>query len=725
VDVGRAFIQVQTGVGDVFLPLLAVTSTPVHTLPAAARVTDGVFEISSPFSTKAAAESELAQVDYPEESYFGTLLGGGDFEEAYSIAVGGTGDIIDSSRQRAVYVTGFTMSSDFPTEPGDTSLSGPADVFVTRLQRVATLVRPAFSAYIGGAEDDEGYDIALDQDGNVYVTGWTASGDFPTTPNALDQTHNSCSDCEECYSQADAFVVKMDNAGGLAYATYLGGSYYSVPGMGKLCGTDSGAALAVDAQGMVYVTGKTRSQDFPTTPGAYDTVFSNPEIGLNEDTFVVKLDLTGGVNGLLYGSFVGGGTPSRGQDMVIDGDGQLYVVGVSESDPLGRHYFPTTSGAYSVGTGRGTRNEVIIFKMDPAGNGSADLLYSTFLGTQDSDAGEGIAIDADNQVYVVGTTASPDFPTTPGALDTSCGTDGNCNSRNDLFVSKLNLGGNGSADLVYSTFLGGNYFENFMGKSDIELGSDGDVYVSGDTGSDEGFPITSDAYDTVPDSTNLDVFVTRLRLDGQGANDLVYGTYVGNFSREFVAAMTLDEKDRVYVAGNARPGYGNPPVDFPTTQRAFSRYFSGEQDAFVFRLLAPPPTPDLSASTKTVSANNAALGQVVTFTVQLVNSGELEATVAFTDTLPPALLLQGSPTASAGDAPGVQGQTITWSGTVTEAASVEIRYAALLTSISGTGTATAVLPIVNEALISDGLGNVYTRRAFVNAYRIFVPLVLK
>jgi uncharacterized repeat protein (TIGR01451 family) len=398
-------------------------------------------------------------------------------------------------------------------------------------------------------------------------------------------------------------------------------------------------------------------------------------------------------------------------------------VGVSKADPLGRHYFPTTPGAYSVGIDRGWKDEAIIFKMDPAGNGSADLLYSTFLGTQDSDVGEGIAIDTANQVYVVGTTASPDFPTTAGAFDTSCGTDGNCNDRNDLFVSKLNLGGNGSADLLYSTFLGGNYFENFVGKSDIELGSNGDVYVSGDTGSDEGFPITPDAYDTSPDSNNLDVFVTRLRLNGQGADDLVYGTYVGNFSREFVAAMALDEDDRVYVAGNARPGYGDPPVDFPTTPRAFSQYFNGHQDAFVFRLLAPPPTPDLSASVKSASTNSAAIGQVITFTVQLINSGALEAAVAFTDTLPSALLLQGNPTASSGNAPGVQGQTITWSGTVTEAASVDIRYAARLTSTNG--TATAVFPVVNEALISDGMGNVYTRRAFVNAYRVFIPLVLK
>ncbi|MBU0512643.1 MAG: hypothetical protein KJ638_13220 [Chloroflexi bacterium] len=130
--------------------------------------------------------------------------------------------------------------------------------------------------------------------------------------------------------------------------------------------------------------------------------------------------------------------------------------------------------------------------------------------------------------------------------------------------------------------------------------------------------------------------------------------------------------------------------------------------------------PDLSPSTKRVNPDTASAGQVVTYTVRMVNSGWLNATASFTDTLPATLLLQGSPIASSGNAPDVDGQTITWSGTVTNSTVVTITYSTLLTS-----TDTITPTVVNAAQIDDGTGNVYTRRASVNGYEVFLPLVLR
>ena len=131
------------------------------------------------------------------------------------------------------------------------------------------------------------------------------------------------------------------------------------------------------------------------------------------------------------------------------------------------------------------------------------------------------------------------------------------------------------------------------------------------------------------------------------------------------------------------------------------------------------PAIDLSSSSKRVTPEAASVGEVVTYTVRLSNSGLFRTTVGFTDTLPAELLLQGSPTASSGNAPEVNGQTITWSGTVTESTVVTITYATMLTS-----TGTLMPSVVNAAQIDDGSGNVYTRRAFVNGYEVFLPLVL-
>ncbi|MEA3342222.1 MAG: SBBP repeat-containing protein, partial [Chloroflexota bacterium] len=338
------YLHLTTEVGDFTLPLLSVEGSAPAGRPAAARTANETFEIAAPFSAVTPNSVASPQVSYPEEAYFGSYLGGNDWDWAYDVAVGGQGDILNrdgdftSGESRSIWIAGSTLSSDFPDEPGGTALSGVADAFVTKMKRGALYVDPDFSAYIGGSDQDSARGIAADASGNVYVAGWTKSSDFATSGNPYDASYNGCT---------DAFVLKLASDGNLLYASYLGGSYVTIPGLGDQCGDDDGTAIAVDAQDIVYLTGSTYSQDFPTTPGAYDTVFSYFDVGLSKDTFVAKLDLSKGASGLLYSTFVGGGTISQGEDIAIDGSGNVYVTGNAEGGPDGRNFFPTTQGAYN------------------------------------------------------------------------------------------------------------------------------------------------------------------------------------------------------------------------------------------------------------------------------------------------------------------------------------------------------------------------------------------
>lgn len=702
--VAENYVRLATFLGDITIPLLSLAGDTPTDQPAIVRQTANSFEITAPFARSAPGDPASAQMAYPEEAYFGTYLGGSGHEGVADLALSGQGDILDrGTDNRAVWIAGWTGSNNFPTVPGGVSLSGSLDAFVTKMQRGAVYVAPAFSAYIGGSGEDAAQSIVTDPNGHIYLTGWTASSDFVTTGNTFDTTHNGC---------RDGFVLQMDGDGNLLYATYLGGSHVTLPGAGDQCGDDSGRAIAVDSQGIVYLTGSTYSQDFPTTPGAYDTVFSNFDVGLNQDTFVARLDLDQGPNGLLYSSFVGGGTASAGKEIAIDESGNVYVTGDATAGPDGRNFFPTTPGAYDeVSTG----NKAYFFKLNPGGNGTADLLYATFLGTEGGieNAG-GLVLDEANNAYICGKTYAPNFPTTPGALDTTCGTDGNCNSRTDFFVSKLNPGGNGSADLLYSTYLGGDLWEGFSGGCDLTMGTNGDLYVTGDTSSTAGFPITADAYDLNGDSAWGDAFMVRLRPQGKGTADLIYGTYLGGSSGEGGGtAIALDEMDRVYVTGETKSS------DFPVTAHALYDAYSGTGDIFMFRLLAPP-APDLSPSSKIVVPDQAAVGETITYTVRLVNSGPVSTTVSLTDTLPAAFLIQGSPLVDSGSPPVVAGQTLTWAGPVEAGGSVVITYTGQVTA---TGVQTPSL--VNRAYIADERGNLYLRRVYVNGHNLFLPCLLK
>jgi Beta-propeller repeat len=330
----------------------------------------------------------------------------------------------------------------------------------------------SYSTYLGGSSFDQADAIAVDAVGNAYVTGGTGSTNFPVTAGAFQTT---------LAGSGDAFVTKLNPAGsGLVYSTYLGGVGVQDPAADG----DGGLGLAVDTAGSAYITGQTNSSDFPTTPGAFQTTNGGGE----SDTFVTKLNATG--SGLIYSTLLGGNRFDQGQGIVVDAAGNAYVTGPAQSTN-----FPTTPGAFRR-TLRGS-SDAFVAKLNPTGSG---LVYSTYLGGGGNafEYSSGVAVDAVGNAYVTGFTQSTNFPTTAGAFQTAAGGDG------DAFVTKLNPIGSG---LVYSTYLGGNLFEEGTG-----IALDGlpnpNAYVAGTT-IPPGFPTTTGAFQTAPGG-NHDAFVAKI-----------------------------------------------------------------------------------------------------------------------------------------------------------------------------------------------------------------------
>src|SRR2546422_760404 len=399
----------------------------------------------------------------------------------------------------------------------------------------------AYSTYLGGSGGDQGFGVAVDAVGNAYVTGFAGSSDFPTTAGAFQTAFGG--------GEADAFVTKLNPTGSaLVYTTYLGGD-----------GFDQGHGIAVDATGNAYVTGQTFSTNFPTTTGTVQPGFSGVS-SIIGDAFVTKLNATG--SALVYSTYLGGGDDDEGFGMAVDATGNAYVTGQTLSTN-----FPTT--ADTVQPGFAGTIDAFMTKLNPTGSG---LVYSTYLGGDSDDLGNGIAVDATGNAYVTGLTFSTNFPTTPGAFQTTP------KFASDAFVVKLNAAGTA---LVYSTYLGGDGFDQGHG---IAVDAEGNAYATGGTSSTN-FPTTTGAFRTTFGGRS-DAFVTKLNGDGSA---LVYSTYLGGFSSDRGNAIAVDAAGNAYGAGLTFS------TNFPTTPGAVREAFGGTSDAFVTKLNPAGTALDYSA----------------------------------------------------------------------------------------------------------------------------------
>jgi len=387
-----------------------------------------------------------------------------------------------------------------------------------------------YSTYLGGSDRDIGAGIAIDTAGNMYVAGGTSSTDFPTA-NPLQAGASG---------SGDAFVAKLNAAGSaLVYSTYLGGS-----------DDDGASGISVDSAGNVYVTGQTTSTDFPTA----NPIQASFGGGIG-DAFVAKLNATG--SALVYSTYLGGSGRDDAGGIAVDTADNAYVTGRTESTD-----FPTVIPIQPANAGDG---DAFITKLNAAGTA---LVYSTYLGGSEfedvgysaPDVGQGIAVDSASNVYVTGTTYSTDFPTV-NPIQPAYGGHG------DAFIAKLNSGGTA---LIYSTYLGGRLSDGFGG---IAVDADGNVYVTGDTASDD-FPTVN----PINAFRGGEVFITKLNAAGTA---LIYSTYVGGKGGEGGGAIAVDTDGNAYVGGST------DSVDFPTVNAIQADYpGSGLSKPFILKLNA-------------------------------------------------------------------------------------------------------------------------------------------
>jgi hypothetical protein len=446
-----------------------------------------------------------------------------------------------------------------------------------------------YSTYLGGDLQDAGTGVAVDGQGNTYVTGLTVSANFP-----------SIEPYQPGYGGGgrDAFVAKFDPTGThLLYATYLGGS-----------GDDEGWAIAVDHAGNAYVTGYSNSTNFPLS-SAYQPVNAG-----GKDVFVARLNAAG--NALDYATYLGGSGRDEGWGIAVDGEENTYITGITDSTD-----FPTASPLQASHAGV---EDAFVTRVNASGSA---LVYSTYLGGSLRDGALGIALDRDGNAYLAGHSISTDFPTVNAFQPTNHG------GNHDAIAAKVSHDGQ---QLVYSTYLGGSggdqgwaiavsssgeaALTGYTSSTDFPtlnplqpanggntdsyatlLNSQGSglvysTYLGGNGHYDGGYGVAADAhgnfyYTGLTSSTNFpavnalqstsnggdDVFISKINAGGASFG---YSTYLGGSGNDYGYGLALDPFGDAVVAGQATS------QDFPTAN-AFQQANAGGLDAVVFKIAEP------------------------------------------------------------------------------------------------------------------------------------------
>jgi uncharacterized protein (TIGR03437 family) len=534
---------------------------------------------------------------------YASYIGGSVNEAVTSIKVDAAGNI---------YLAGFTSSTNLPTRgAAQATFAGNTndlrqvqfgDAFVAKLNPAGTSL--IYATYLGGSGDDFASSIAIDAAGNAYVAGNTQSANFPTTTGAPQRTFRGFSDDNGFYNPGDAWVAKLNPAGGqLLYSTYLGGAL-----------NDFASGVAVDSNGNAIVVGATNSSDFPTTTGALYTQYRGannvqPNFGpsIAGDGFVTIVNPTG--TALSYSTFFGGSGRDGISSVAVDAQNNIYVTGITLSSN-----FPVTTGAAQATFKGVTQNvngasivpgDAFVSKLSSAGA----LVYSSFLGGALQDAGMAIAVDSTGAAYVAGGTLSTNFPVTTGAAQATfkgtgkVGTVGEAYG-GDGFVTKVNPAG---TSFVYSTYLGGGGDEAVLG---IGVDASGNALVTGFTLSTD-FPTSGDAlqktnagfggqglapyptygFDSERVRNTGDGFLTRLSSTGA----ITYSSFYGGSRDDLAMALAVDPAGNAYVGGitlstslagvgasSAQPAFGGAGPQFPRGDGFVARFDFGG-------VLAPTP----------------------------------------------------------------------------------------------------------------------------------------
>lgn len=520
-----------------------------------------------------------------------------------------------------------------------------------------------YSTYLGGSSADSGNAIAVDGSGNAYVAGGTSSINFPVVSGYQNSNQGGL----------DAFVTELSSGGStLVFSTYLGGS-----------GDDVGHGIAVDSTG-VYVVGSTASSNFPDTSTGFQTTISGTSNG-----FVAKVVPGSPSSTLAYSSYLGGGTGDYASSVAV-ASGQAYVTGATENlngnFPLKNPQQPNCGGAAS---GCGGVYDAFVTVVNAAGS---PLVYSSFLGGTGIDQGYSIAVDNSGDAYVTGFTQSTNFPLKSALYGTFKGTQ-------QAFVTETNITSTGGT-LVYSTYLGGSLTQTGTG---IAVDGSGNAYVTGQTNSTD-FPTANATQKTIGGGT--DAFISEI---ASGGGSLTFSTYLGGPQNEnsstgaAIGAIAVDSTGaNIYVAGNTAGG-------FPVVNAEQSTFGGGSDDAFV----AAYATGSSSSSNFTIangalSNTSGSPGVLANATITVNSTGGFNSAVT--------LACAVSPAVTNGPTCGFTGSPVTpaanGSGTATLNVATTAASARLAPPASGRSGMlyAAILPVFGLTMVGAAFGPSGSRR---------------
>ena len=381
-----------------------------------------------------------------------------------------------------------------------------------------------YSTFLGGNDNDQGFAVAIDKQGNTYVTGVIYSTNFPVIGSAYDSTYNN---------SGDAFLVKINAAGTVAFITFLGGSSY-----------DKGASLALDSSGNIYVAGFTSSTNYPTTSGAFQSTNRG-----SYDMFITAIDSTG--SHLVYSTYMGGNSSDYLTAVQTDTAGRLVLTGYSYSSD-----FPVTAGAYDTTYFRSS--DIVISKLNTTGTG---LIFSTYICGTAEDIANDMVLDSSGNYLVTGYTYSNDFPMVGNPFDTTY------SYYEDAFVLRLHSSG---STLMNTTYLGGEATDR---AAQILIDASNNIFVSGYTGSTT-IPIPAGAYDASFNGV-ADAFIARFSSD---LTQLTGATYLGGYTYDYIYGMGKDSTGNICVAGYTESS------NLPVTPNAYDLSYNGGGDVFLTTL---------------------------------------------------------------------------------------------------------------------------------------------
>lgn len=474
-----------------------------------------------------------------------TYFGGGGADVGSSVVV---------APDDSIYVGGHTTSSALATSGSYDETQNNQDFFIAKFSSDLSTLEAA--TYIGGSSTEREAGIALAGNGEVVIAGRTTSSDFPTHASTPDSTKAG---------DYDLAIARL--SGDLS--TFVGGSYY---GGGA---TDYFEDIAVDSNGNAYVVGWGFSNDVTTTSGAYD---ETPGSGI--DAYIAKFD--GTIDNLSASSYLGYDSSDYAWGVVIDSSDDVYILGRTISSN-----FPTTAGAYDQTY---NNRDGYIAKLS---NDLTSLQASTFLSGSDIDEVERGVIADNGDLYVSLEVESGNFPTTPGAYQTSK------SGGEDMGIARL------SADLSTlkaSTFFGGS--SNELSDFGIASDSDNNIYVFGETRSSN-LP-TASADDNTLDGTS-DMFFSVLNAD---LDNLIESTYIGGASDERTNNMTMDNNGDLLLVGQT---FSN---DFPTTSGVYQETYGGSGDFAIVRMKGQVSTSGSSGS----SGGGSNFGQMIDVSVNILET---------------------------------------------------------------------------------------------------------